>query len=335
MSDLVSILIPAYNAEKWIRDTVKSALGQTWSRKEIIIVNDGSSDNTLNIARGFESPSVKVLTQDNKGASSARNKALSAAQGKYIQWLDADDLLAPDKISQQLRKSEDGRDSRILISSAWGKFYYRHWRAKFVRNSLWQNLSPAEWILRKLDENAWMSIESWLVSRKLTEMAGPWDERLSMDDDGEYFRRVVTLSEQIIFVVEAKSYCRTGNINSISSDLIMSNKKLDSQFVSMCQHIESLRRLEDSERARGACLKYLQRWLIYFYPERQDIVEKMSKLAKELGGSLLCPALSWKYSLASNFLGWGAARKAQFMLPKVRVQACKIYDGLLYRLSTR
>src|SRR5208283_2963024 len=204
MSDLVSILIPAYNAEKWIRDTVKSALGQTWSRKEIIIVNDGSSDNTLNIARGFESPSVKVLTQDNKGASSARNKALSAAQGKYIQWLDADDLLAPDKISQQLRKSEDGRDSRILISSAWGKFYYRHWRAKFVRNSLWQNLSPAEWILRKLDENAWMSIESWLVSRKLTEMAGPWDERLSMDDDGEYFRRVVTSSEQIIFVVEAK-----------------------------------------------------------------------------------------------------------------------------------
>ncbi|MGO9612437.1 MAG: glycosyltransferase family 2 protein [Dissulfurispiraceae bacterium] len=335
MSELVSILIPAYNAEKWIGDTVKSALSQNWPRKEVIIVNDGSSDNTLMIASGFESPSVKVLTQDNKGASSARNKALSVAQGDYIQWLDADDLLAPDKISQQLRDSRDGCNSRILLSSAWGKFYYRHWRAKFVPNILWQNLSPAEWILRKLDENAWMSIESWLVSRKLTEMAGLWDEGLSMDDDGEYFRRVITSSEQIIFVIEAKSYCRRVNKNSISSDLKISNKKLDSQFVSICRHIESLRTLDDGERARVACLKYLQRWLIYFYPERQDIVERAFKLAEELGGSLLPPTLSWKYSLVRKFLGWGAARKAQFMLPKVRVQACKIFDGLLYGLSIR
>src|SRR2546421_1094622 len=111
MPHLVSILIPAYNAEKWIGDSIKSALSQTWPQTEIIIVDDESSDNTLHIAKQYESRSVKVLTQPHAGASAARNKALSFAQGEYIQWLDADDLLAPDKISKQLRLTDSGRDS--------------------------------------------------------------------------------------------------------------------------------------------------------------------------------------------------------------------------------
>src|ERR1700746_3048195 len=105
MKPLVSILIPAFNAEKWIADTLRSALGQTWERKEIIVVDDGSSDQTLAIARRFESEfdSLRVIAQRNQGAAAARNTALSHSQGDYIQWLDADDLLARDKIATQLR----------------------------------------------------------------------------------------------------------------------------------------------------------------------------------------------------------------------------------------
>src|SRR6516225_12133852 len=98
MKPLVSILIPAYNAQEWIADTIISALGQTWSRKEIIVVDDGSTDQTLAIARQFASKDVVVVTQRNQGASAARNHALSLSQGDYIQWLDADDLLSTDKI---------------------------------------------------------------------------------------------------------------------------------------------------------------------------------------------------------------------------------------------
>src|SRR5436190_23310673 len=98
MKSLVSILIPAYNAERWIADAIRSALAQTWSRKEIIIVDDGSRDRTLSLAREFASKTVSVVSQENQGASAARNKALSVCEGDYIQWLDADDLLAPDKI---------------------------------------------------------------------------------------------------------------------------------------------------------------------------------------------------------------------------------------------
>ena len=95
MKPLVSILIPAYNSEQWIADTLQSALAQTWPRKEIIVVDDGSRDRTAEVARLFASNGVAVVSTANQGAAAARNHALSLSHGDYIQWLDADDLLAP------------------------------------------------------------------------------------------------------------------------------------------------------------------------------------------------------------------------------------------------
>src|SRR5207245_5785704 len=132
MKPLVSILIPAYNAEPWIGDTIKSAVGQTWPRKEIIVVDDGSRDQTLAIARQFASKEISVVTQANQGAAAARNHAFSICQGDFIQWLDADDLLAPDKIARQMEAVDQCRSKRTLLSSAWGRFIYRPHQATFV-----------------------------------------------------------------------------------------------------------------------------------------------------------------------------------------------------------
>jgi glycosyltransferase involved in cell wall biosynthesis len=154
---LVSILIPAYNAERWIAETINSALNQTWSQKEIIIVDDGSRDATLQIAKRFESGLVKVVAQENSGASTARNKALAFAQGDYIQWLDADDLLAPDKIALQMARRETEPGGRVLYSSAWAPFYIRPEWAKFRPNALWTDLQPVDWLLRKFEQGVWMN----------------------------------------------------------------------------------------------------------------------------------------------------------------------------------
>jgi len=329
MAPLVSILIPAFNAGKWIGETVRSAMQQDWPKKEIIIVDDGSSDDTLRIARQFESKSVKVLTQKNRGASAARNRAFSIAQGDYIQWLDADDLLAPEKISWQIKKGDINPESRILLSSAWGKFYYRKEKAKFIPNSLWQDLTPVEWLLRKFNENVWMTNAVWLVSRKLAELAGPWNERLSLDDDGEYFCRVIAASERIQFVKQSRSYYRQGNTRSLSR--ATSDRACKSLYLSMSLNISRLISLENSQRTRSACLKLLQRWLIYFYPEQSVILEKANALAKELGGELLPPSLSRKYSIIRYFVGWKTTKKVQEVAPMLKMIIQRNWDKLFYK----
>jgi glycosyltransferase involved in cell wall biosynthesis len=178
MEPLVSILIPAYNSQQWIADTIESARAQTWPKKEIVVVDDGSSDQTLQVARRFASKSVRVVTQANQGAAAARNTALSICQGDYIQWLDADDLLDPHKVERQMRKLDDCPSERTLLSGAWANFIYRKRKAKFSPTALWNDLTPLEWMSGKMGQNLYMQTDSWLVSRALSTAAGPWDDRL-------------------------------------------------------------------------------------------------------------------------------------------------------------
>ena len=109
MQPLVSILVPAYNAEGTIALTLTSAVRQTWSQKEIIVVDDGSRDNTRAVAETFAADNVRVVSQKNQGASAARNAAFALSRGDYVQWLDADDLMSPNKIAAQLGSVSTGR----------------------------------------------------------------------------------------------------------------------------------------------------------------------------------------------------------------------------------
>src|SRR5258708_39244065 len=205
---------------------------------------------------------------------------------------------------------------RTLLSSAWGQFMYRYNRAPFTPTALWNDLSPVEWLLRKMSQNLHMQTATWLVSRELTEAAGPWNTTLLGDDDGEYFCRVLLQSDGVRFVPQAKVYYRDCGAGSLSY-VGQSDKKREAQWRSMELHIRYLRALEDSPRTRAACVKYLQNWMILFHPERLDVVEKMQQKAEELGGELKVPRLPWKYSWIETIFGDALASRAQFLLPRV------------------
>jgi glycosyltransferase involved in cell wall biosynthesis len=330
----VSILIPAYNAEAWIADTLRSALAQTWQEKEIIVVDDGSTDGTLKIARQFEVDGVKVFTQKNQGAAAARNKAYSLSTGAYIQWLDADDLISSNKIADQMQAATAYGSKRTLLSSGWAYFMYRSSQAKFTPTSLWQDLTPTEWLIHKMGENPHMQTATWLVSREISDAAGPWNTELAVDDDGEYFCRVLLASDGVQFVPSAKVYYRL-SVGSSLSYIGQSDRKLESQWKSIQLHIGYLRSLEDSARVRNACLQYLQNWLITFYPERLDIVERAQSTAKSLGGQLEIPQLSWKYSWIRKLFGWGPAKRARLLFPNMRWSVTKYWDQALFRIQGR
>ena len=329
MKPLVSILIPAYNAQEWLAESLRSALEQTWERTEIVVVDDGSSDQTLAIARRFQSRGVLVVTQENQGAASARNKCYSLSQGQYVQWLDADDLLEPDKVSRH-----QGLTKRTLLSAEWAPFLYRPHRAHFVPTALWCDLSPLEWLLRKMEQNLHMQTATWLVNRELTEAAGPWNTQLLGDDDGEYFCRVLLASDGVRFVPKARVYYRASGAGSLSY-IGRSERKMVAQWKSMESHISYIRSLEDSDRVRAACLKYLQNWLIFFYPDRPDLVSNAKEMARALGGRLQQPKLSWKYSWIRTLFGWSLAKRAKVVLPEVRWAMARSWDRAMSRIENR
>ena len=330
---LVSILIPAHNAQKWIAETIHSALRQTWPRTEIIVVDDGSKDETLAIARRFESQGVRVITQKNQGASAARNNAFSHCHGDYIQWLDADDLLAPDKISKQMRYVTQGLSKHTLLSSAWAHFMYRPHRAQFIPTALWCDLVPGEWLCRKMEQNIYMQTATWLVSRELTELAGPWNISLLGDDDGEYFCRVLLASNGVRFVPDSKVYYRAFRFDSLSY-VGRFPEKIEAHWRSMQLHIQYLRSLGDNQRIRHACLQYLRDSLIYFYPERSHIVQQAEQLALTLGEPLGAPGLSWKYSWIEVSFGWVVTKPIQRYVRRSRWWFAKEFDKLLFRLES-
>jgi glycosyltransferase involved in cell wall biosynthesis len=334
MKLLVSILIPAYNAERWIAETIRSALAQSWPRKEIVVVDDGSSDRTLSIARQFASETVSIVTQENQGASAARNKAFELCQGDYIQWLDADDLLSPDKVLKQMEAAEESQDKRKLFSSAWGYFMFRPNKTRFCPTPLWRDLSPVEWLLRKWEGNHYMQTATWLVSRQLSEAAAPWDTRLLGDDDGEYFCRVLLASSGVRFVPDAKVFYRkTGS--SRWSYIGRSNKKMEAQALGMQLQIGYLRSVEESERVRAACLNYLQTWFFHFYPERAALVKQLEGVAAALGAELKPPRLSWKYLWIQKLFGWNAAKLARLYYNEWKASVLLAWDKLLFEVEKR
>jgi glycosyltransferase involved in cell wall biosynthesis len=332
MKPLVSILIPAYNAERWLAQTLDSALAQTWSRKEIIVVNDGSKDRTEDLARSFESAGVAVYTQTNQGAAAARNKALSLCTGDYIQWLDADDLLGPNKILRQMQVVEREASRRVLFSAEWARFAYRPGSARFIPTGLWCDLTPTEWLIRKLEQNVYMQTATWLVSRELTELAGPWDTRLLGDDDGEYFGRVLLACEGVRFVRGSRVYYRQSGFASLSYRGA-SDRQLEAQWLSMQMYIHNLRTCDDSSRVRAACLRYLQDWSPLFFPQRMDIFARVRDAAMHLGGAIIPPQLPWKYQWIKVMFGWPTARRAQLILPRLKWSVVCFWDRILFSLG--
>lgn len=114
-SPLVSVIVPAYNAEHYIKEAIDSILNQTYKNLEIIVVNDGSTDNTLSILKEYGGQ-IKHISQVNKGPSSARNAGIKIAKGEFIAYQDADDISLPKRIEQEVKYLSDNPDLSMVFT---------------------------------------------------------------------------------------------------------------------------------------------------------------------------------------------------------------------------
>ena len=121
MDKVVSIIIPAYNAEKTLSKTIESVLDQSYKNTEIINVDDGSSDKTGEVVKRFlDDKRIKIVTQKNSGVSQARNSGLKIASGKYIMFVDADDYMKPKMVENMLKLAEEHKNTLIVCGKQFG-----------------------------------------------------------------------------------------------------------------------------------------------------------------------------------------------------------------------
>lgn len=281
---LVSIIIPVYNGEKYLAAAIESALAQDWERKEIIVVNDGSTDRSLEIIEAYR-PLLTVINQKNGGACNARNAGLRAAAGDYIQYLDQDDLLHPEKISLQVRDLL--RESAATL--ACGRLFtfgedVNECRAFDFFDSLGAYTSPVDWLIWSFEGRA-MQSSVWLVPRGIQEQAGYWNEELKSNpnDDGEMFCRIILASDKVKFNGEAKIYFREheGPRGSRAND----RTKITSLYRSLELSTSYLLAAEDSRRTRHAAACTFKHFAYAHCQSAPDMARQALEQIKRLGFS--------------------------------------------------
>lgn len=314
---LVTIIIPFYNAEAFLKATVDSAVNQTWANKEIILVDDGSTDKSNQLIRNYVSNNAQLIRQQNRGASAARNYGLSIAKGDLIQFLDSDDILAPGKIEKQVFRLKSKHENTIVSGSF--KIFVNtieHAQSLFYDNGFKDFENPIDWLIESMWDRAMFPPVAWLTPRKLIEEAGPWNESLSYNDDTEFFARVLLKARKIIFCEDAISYYRRGNPTSLGSR--KDRQARVSELESLNLVTSHMLNFEDSLRVREACA-YKCRKLIYsLYPEHKDISEIAWQKLKELN-------VKGDFKFGNGFtkklgsiIGWKSAKLIQRNYRKIR-----------------
>lgn len=240
----ISVIIPAYNAEKHLEDAILSVLAQTFQAFEIIVVDDGSIDNTAKVAKKYD---VKYLYQENEGASAARNRGIKAADGDYVAFLDSDDLWMPGKLEKQvalLRNSNYGMIycdmSHVVEGKTIYKSYLRERKYKFVGSGkIFQGL---------LQEN-FIFTPTVLIKREVIDIVGGFDEHYKICEDYKMWLKIAENHE--MGFIDEPLVVRRRHEGNITKDKFLHIQSALSLFKELAINIHDTRLKKIAQRELG------------------------------------------------------------------------------------
>src|SRR5580765_8566475 len=237
MLPFVSILIPCYNAERWVAQAIESALAQTWPEKEVIVVDDGSTDGSLEIIKRF-GDRISWETGPNRGGNAARNRLLELARGEWLQYLDADDYLLPDKVAHQMRFLESHPDTDVVF----GPWIMEHWSETATRHVLLEIHDPSD---------LWVLLARWwlpqtggpLWRREALTDVGSWKVDQPCCQEYELYLRLLIADKRFLFCADAGAVYRQWSETTVCKRDIPETLR---------RRLEITRRAEDVLRERRA-----------------------------------------------------------------------------------
>lgn len=307
---MISVLIPCFNASKWLDETLQSVFDQHYRPLEIIIVDDGSTDDSVALIEPWVAKFERLILvrQKNRGQTAALNTALAHAQGEYVQYLDADDVLLPGKLQAQLVRLQACPNS--IAMAAWGRFYDQPANTRFVPQPTWQDMSPVDWLVENWADGGGMMFPGmWLAPMHLVRQAGPWREDLTLLNDTEYFPRLILSANRVLFCPEARVAYRSGLPGSLSG------RKTRAGFLSAFQVLIAneylLLRREDSDRTRRVLSVLWQRYAHHCHPYFPVLSNEAMRRATALYALVIKPEGGPIFRKVSRLLGWRLARHMQ------------------------
>lgn len=306
---LVSLIIPAYNAANWIEEAIRSGLKQTWSDVEVLVVDDGSTDETAALAAATLDQRVRVIRQENRGQSAAINRGVLESRGAYVKILDADDWINPEHLESQLLSLAHTKE--CVSSCGWGYFVHSPVEATRREEQADRDYdNPLEWLVDSLEKDeGMMGGWKWLIPRTVWERSGGYDERLSLNNDFDFSIRLVLASRGVMFAREALYAYRKGQPGALSGS--KGPKAMKSAFLTTESGCAALLAREDSTRIRRICADRWQNWMFQFYPDYPDLAAEAERRIGDLGGSGVRMGGGRVLRILEPLIGWKGVRLVQ------------------------
>ncbi|WP_242919045.1 glycosyltransferase family 2 protein [Pontibacter liquoris] len=321
---IVSVIIPVYNSQHILSDSIKSVLSQTYSNIELIIVDDSSTDQSYAIAKAFESDRCRIIRQKNAGAAAARNTGLANATGKYIQFLDVDDFLSEDKIEKQVEALKR-QPNKVAVCDHIDFFNEEELlnKSRKVDQSsyIYSTDYPANFLINLYGgygKPHFIQTNSWLVPRHLIDKAGGWRNYRCPDDDGEFFTRVVLASEGVLHVPGVYNYYRRSLREASLSQKTGKNYLQNTLLTIDLKHSYLLKKTNTSELRKAIATQYLN-FAVSSYPKHRVLSKIALRRYNALDTNAALPTLGGGLiEVIKHTLGWKAARLVKYYLREER-----------------
>ncbi len=207
MNPLVTVVLPCYNQGRYLPEAIQSLLSQSLQEWECIVIDDGSADDSWEVMNrlAVNEPRMRLVRQENAGPSAGRNRGVKEARGRYVQFLDADDLLEPEKLKVHVSELENNTtysivygDVRYFTDERRGDFFYGVWGEK--EPWVGRPAFPGEPIREAVLARNIMAICCPVIRRSVLERVGSFDEGIRGCEDWEYWIRCALAGEQFRFV---------------------------------------------------------------------------------------------------------------------------------------
>lgn len=305
----VSVILAAYNAEKFVATAVKSVLAQTHRNIELVVVDDGSTDGTAGVVESFADSRIRLIRQNNTGQSAALNNGAAKSTGDFVKFIDADDWLNPAHIESQLSVLRGTKEA--LASCRWGYFVDDAAAPRLIPEKTNRDYTdPFEWLVDSLSlDEGMMGLWLWLIPRAVLERSGGWDESMTYDNDFEFTIRLLLSASGVRYAQDAVYSYREGVEGAVSARRDL--KSMESAVNTTSSACANLLAHEDSPRIRKICADRWQRWAHQLYPDYPALAARSETEAEKLGGSSLTLEGGALLHLLLPFVGWKTIRRLQ------------------------